>query len=279
MSVNVYLLNAVKQDDQGVLFVMKKKGELTEKVTLCRVDKLKKEGDRLFFSLPYLQAEIPEVLVRGFFVSEVSIRERIPGSPHREWGRYHLGSARATVDDDTRSGSPRLVVFVKAENMADARALLHQIRGGQIRPTESYEGEQSGLSTQDLQRLLKQKTTECQQIREAQALTEAVRRDVESDLQAAKKREAELEDKDQDHQRMLREIQRFSERLQKKSWAGLCRTSRIVVELTSIINPQRTNGKKKKSAEAERDIPSMGVPVDDEADRTTEQPAKNWPKS
>lgn len=81
-------------------------------------------------------------------VEEVSLYERVPSISPREAGIYRYQSAEAEVDHDD---SGRLEIRVRAANKEDAIALYRMIRTGSLRPEQSYEEPQGGMSRAQLE--------------------------------------------------------------------------------------------------------------------------------
>ncbi len=91
---------------------------------------------------PRVTSAIDKVSVHAIFTT--------PPGVERETGTYALRSAKGVLDfDDGSNSSYRLEIVAKT--VSDARELLHKIRTGAIRPTESYEGSQSGRSRAELE--------------------------------------------------------------------------------------------------------------------------------
>jgi len=111
-------------------------------------------------------------------VDEVSMRDRIQVShsiyARREAGIYNHETARAEVSVPQRGFGKdtdyHQNISISAKNMEDARELLHLIKTGQIRPTESYEGPQTGKSAAELH----------EELAEAQATIERMKQEREA---------------------------------------------------------------------------------------------------
>ncbi len=150
MSVNVYFKNEIEKDP---LFKrVPEAGYLNGKPFF--------NGENLFSDsgILYLMHKenlpIPEALAK--YVSYVTFYEHIPADRAcREQGVYKLRSATANVEIMHQGkGRDTYFVKIKAEKLEDAQELLHSIKIGTIRPTESYEGYQQGLSKAELERKL-----------------------------------------------------------------------------------------------------------------------------
>jgi hypothetical protein len=98
---------------------------------------------------------LPAFLVE--FVTDVSYYAKISDTNrvNRELGIYNHESAQAEVEIQSM-GKDRLgyMAKVRGTKLEDCRELVRQIKAGLIRPTESYEGSQQGMSRQDLEKEL-----------------------------------------------------------------------------------------------------------------------------
>lgn len=102
----------------------------------------------LFFYFDTTINEIPEEVKP--FVSFFTCCVFIPPTPHRELGKYSHGSAWGYVDTGHDDFS-KIKIFIKSENPEDLLELLRKIRTGTIRPDESCEGSQIGISQETLE--------------------------------------------------------------------------------------------------------------------------------
>lgn len=148
MSVNVYLKDEV----------LKLAGAKTRKEgdgTRHEISGMTLYNDkgRLYVSIAEPTDSIPAILKD--LVEDVSLIAWIPSNPSRETGVYHHGAAKAEVDRDRIAGEWRLKIHIVAKEWEDMAKLYHKIRTGSIRPTESYEGPQSGQSRADIDAELK----------------------------------------------------------------------------------------------------------------------------
>ena len=102
-------------------------------------------------------APITEEL-RGL-VEEISWYEQIPQTGRREAGIYRHKSAECDLTPEDRSSNKRenriYILKLRAKTLEDAHELMHMIKTGTIRPSESYEGDQQGLSRAELESELK----------------------------------------------------------------------------------------------------------------------------
>lgn len=150
MSVNVY----IKEDEiikmSGFKTIEKggKNGQSWEEYDLSGI-KLYFEKGRWYTTLN-IRDNTPDLIKD--IVEEVSFLEYIPIKPWRESGVYKLGTAIAEIElSGKMCGDTVKKVFIKAENLGDIQEIFHKIKTGSIRPEESFEGEQSGLSRAELE--------------------------------------------------------------------------------------------------------------------------------
>ncbi|MDO8469583.1 MAG: hypothetical protein Q7S84_01000 [bacterium] len=118
---------------------------------------------RLHASLGSENDEIPESLME--YVVGFSLHETVVKTGTREAGIYKHETAEAEVEFsqyDARRES--YIVKITGEKMGDVRELFHKIKAGSVRPDESYEGEQLGLSRKELEVVLERVTAELEQI-------------------------------------------------------------------------------------------------------------------
>lgn len=108
--------------------------------------RLERRGDRRILPLGETETEVPPPL--DWLVEEVSFMGDIPASPHREYGVYRHESARAQVT--VSPGKPDAKVHITGKTIADVRELYHKILAGSIRPDESYEAPQEGMSRNEM---------------------------------------------------------------------------------------------------------------------------------
>jgi hypothetical protein len=116
--------------------------------------KINTETDGRHYTMVDLAAELdPRVANIVSVVSVLAAFTPTPGAG-RELGIYTMRTAKGVLDH--RSGSDRgYDLEITAKTVGDARDLWHQIRTGAIRPTESYEAQQSGKSRAELETELK----------------------------------------------------------------------------------------------------------------------------
>lgn len=87
-------------------------------------------------------------------IEEVSLHKYL--NNRREEGIYRYESAEAEIDRQSAGGKFLYRVRIKAKKMEDLLELFRNIKIGSIRPDESYEGQQNGLSRAELEEELKQ---------------------------------------------------------------------------------------------------------------------------
>lgn len=149
---------------------------------------------------------IPPVLVG--IVTVISLQAFIPIRPKRESGRYKHKSAKAKLECYS---SHNYEVTTTGEKLEDILELFYMIKIGSIRPEESFEGEQGGLSREELLARMK----------EALALTEKVDKEL-------KETKAELKGLREDY-----------EQLKAESEAELRRKNETKVWLNEFIDKLR----------------------------------------
>ncbi len=95
------------------------------------------------------------------FVTDVSYYAKISEANrvNRELGIYNHESAQAEVEIQS-VGKDRLgyMAKVRGTKLEDCRELVRKIKTGVIRPTESYDGSQQGMSRQDLEKEFRRTT-------------------------------------------------------------------------------------------------------------------------
>jgi len=133
MSINVYLKDEA------------------EKRSILGVNICNKKG-RWYITLNELSEPIPEKIAD--IVEEISLIEYLPAEPKRESGLYYHETAKAEVTPSSASGKPITKVHITATKIGDIRTLFRLIRTGKVRPDESYEQEQGGMSYKELREAL-----------------------------------------------------------------------------------------------------------------------------
>ncbi len=97
-------------------------------------------------------------------VEEVTWHDSIPQMGYREAGVYRHETAECELVPSDSGGAKReKLVYglkLKAKNLEDIKILLHKVKTGTIRPEESYEGKQTGMSREQLEQELKRVTSE-----------------------------------------------------------------------------------------------------------------------
>ncbi|MBP9771359.1 MAG: hypothetical protein KBD16_00325 [Candidatus Pacebacteria bacterium] len=88
-------------------------------------------------------------------IDKVSLYVAFPFASHRETGVYRHETAKAELDTRPASrGQREYRVEIRGTKVADVFELLRRIRIGTIRPEQSFEGPQGGLSRQELEERL-----------------------------------------------------------------------------------------------------------------------------
>ncbi len=150
MSVNVYLKKEIEKDP---LFKRKPADGYPN-------GKPSFNGENLFSDsgILYLMHKEGLSLPENFaqYVMYVTCYEHIPAErAHREQGVYKHQSAVGEMEIVHQGkGHYTYFVKVKADKLEDAQELIRLIKVGTIRPYESYEGGQHGMSKMELERLL-----------------------------------------------------------------------------------------------------------------------------
>lgn len=109
------------------------------------------QNGRWYFTLSDPSDKIPAFLLDC--VEEISLYEALSREIRRESGIYLCGTAEAELAScDERGRSSR--VRIRGKSMEDVRELLRRIKTGSIRPDESYEAKQAGMSRAELEKEL-----------------------------------------------------------------------------------------------------------------------------
>ena len=216
MSINVYLKGEEVKKIQG--FHEKTKGHRGQEWTEYYLPgvKLHQDKGRWYTTLLYDTDKIPSVILD--IVEEISLLETIPRFPARESGFYHLESAKGEVRNHDQHKS----VYLISQNMEDLRELFRRIQIGSIRPEESYEGEQSGLSRSELEAEL------AREKKYSAELAEGINNQCAEILESQKKIVA-------GSLALKREITIFKNRIEKERWP-FCTKKRIAGEIEKVLN-------------------------------------------
>lgn len=148
MSVNTYFLESIRQHEK---FKAEPYGDGGHKMTVAGFNVHSQNGQ-----LYVMHDKIPEEILE--YVDYFSGYEwLLPERAHRETGVYTHEDATAEVElvDDGKRFQYRLKLKAKKKESLDF--LLRLIKTGKIRPTESYEGSQQGMSHAELEALLGEK--------------------------------------------------------------------------------------------------------------------------
>lgn len=207
MSVNLYLNNKVFEFH----------GFNSERYKDNSGDHMTLNGMHVFCDKgrPYLMwsedAVVPDEIKD--LVEEISCYKTIPQMGRRESGIYQHESAECelTPEDhgNAKRDKPMYMLKIKATNMEDLRKIVHMIKTGTIRPKESYEGSQSGLSRKELEEIALQRDRllgllnsmnadanrlerELEEVREALRLSNATLRTHEQNFNNAREKNARL---------------------------------------------------------------------------------------
>lgn len=143
MSLRVYLSKGVKEVDGYKEHKSFNSGKEYTEYLLPGMN-LYFDDDKFHINLSRPTDSIPEYLQT--LVEEISFYDTIPTHPKRETGVYRLMSAEAEVEVYTAGKTPCYSVRIRAKEMGDIIELFRLIQTGNIRPDESFECEQAGLS-------------------------------------------------------------------------------------------------------------------------------------
>lgn len=158
-STNLYLKEKVKEIDG---FDSKLRGE-REKWTEYWIPggiRLKNEKGR-WYSVIDLEDPIPEILAD--LVEEITYHDIFLAAPvSRERGLYRFGSAEGKLEFNGDGRIPEYKIKISAKTIDDIRELDRRIKAGSIRPEESYEGAQNGMSRADLEKKLEEAQKACE---------------------------------------------------------------------------------------------------------------------
>lgn len=149
MSINVYLKDEVIKLPGYICKPWGHKGQSGENHIISGVTLLRDKG-RWYIMLHEPTDQVPEAVAD--LVEEISFYEWIPSSPKREAGIYRHETAEAEVQPYLDGKNNRNQVRIKAKKMEDILNLFRMIKIGSIRPEESYEGQQSGMSRAELEK-------------------------------------------------------------------------------------------------------------------------------
>ena len=87
------------------------------------------------------------------FIVSASLHEKFVATPQRDRGIYRKDDTNAELDDwkayDRKGAPPSYWVKITGNHPKEVIELYRAIRAGTIRPTESWESPQSGLSAGD----------------------------------------------------------------------------------------------------------------------------------
>lgn len=149
MSLNVYWKEEVVGHAGFVSKPKLSKGELWEEHSIVGISIFRNTGRWYsIFGNPETD-RVPAAVVN--MVDEISFWDYIPSHPKREAGVYHHASAEAEVQPYSDGKGNKNQVRVIAKKMGDVVELLRMIKAGSIRPDESYEGQQNGMSRAELE--------------------------------------------------------------------------------------------------------------------------------
>lgn len=148
MSINVYFNSDVSKEE-GFKAIPRtgQRGEKWDDYKILGSNLYLEKG--LYHMMFHSPTElIPELLLK--YVEEVTFYDSIPARPARETGIYRFRSAEAEVERYTASKEPTYSVKIRAKEMTDIHQLFRMIQTGSIRPDESFECDQVGLSGSEI---------------------------------------------------------------------------------------------------------------------------------
>lgn len=217
MSLNAYLTDAVKELPGFTSHPYKDGGGNNMKIDSLH---LFDDKGRLYARLGDENSVVPSTLKD--YVEEFSFYEWIPQVSHRETGIYRLESAEAEVEDNW-GGSKRPMYRVKiiGKELMYIRDLFRMIKVGSIRPEESYEKPQQGLSRAGLEEKLAQALRSKEKLVEELRVVESVLHDTVKDYQHASKK--------------IAMVVSLARTLRGEMW-GLCRKRVVAQRITNILD-------------------------------------------
>lgn len=150
MSYNVYLKPGIR-DAQG--FNKHQNGDKDSGPAFQGFPLLGKNEALLYYSLGS-QPVIPPALEP--FIDHITFYDHVPCErAHRELGIYRHETAEADVTImNGRGDKQTYFIRIKGEKLEDIRELFLRFKVGNIRPEESFDGAQSGMSREDLEKEL-----------------------------------------------------------------------------------------------------------------------------
>ena len=151
MSINVYLKGDEVRKLEGFTTKKRQGGKPVQEWDEHELSgvKLSHDKGRWYIMLHEPTEPVPATVVD--IVEEISFYEWISLRPSREAGIYRHESAEAEVEPDKIGGDNRLKIRIRAKKMEDLLELYRKIRTGSIRPEQSYEGQQGGMSRAELE--------------------------------------------------------------------------------------------------------------------------------
>lgn len=151
MSINVYLKGDEVKNLEGFTTKKKQGGKPVQEWDEHELSgvKLSLDKGRWYIYLSEPTEPIPAVVKD--IVEEISFHGYLKAGIRREMGIYRHESAEAEIDAESAGGKPMYVVRIKAKRMENLLELFHKIKIGSIRPEESYEGQQNGMSRAELE--------------------------------------------------------------------------------------------------------------------------------
>lgn len=141
MSIRVYLKKTISQA------VGYRTGDIGEGKYFVGSFRLWNDVGTLYFDLPSHNDNVAEFFAE--YVEKLTLREIMFGGVKRETGIYQHKSAKAELSFDMLGGERITRIAIEAKKLEDLREILVRIQAGEIRPVQSYEGPQDGMSAEE----------------------------------------------------------------------------------------------------------------------------------
>lgn len=165
-SINVYLKGEEVRALEGFTITPASGGKPLQKWDEYKLPGIKLSYDkgRWYVVLHEPTEQVPAAIFN--IVEEISFYDLMPADFKREAGIYRHESAEAEVTSEMIGGGRGMIrIRIKAKKMEDLLQLFRKIKIGSIRPEESYEGQQNGMSRAELERKLQQTENELEAVR------------------------------------------------------------------------------------------------------------------
>ena len=172
------------------------------------------DAESRFFIIKCMTTETPKAPEETESrIERFTFKDSILGGPNREAGNYHHKTAKADLGHPypygEREESFTQNIEAEAKELKDLHKLLHLITIGGIRPTESYEGPQGGLSAAEANELVQTLTKK----------NELLRKDHNNFSESAQAIAKELKEKGRKLRLFVDRMKGLKERHQRKWWS------------------------------------------------------------